>query len=218
LDVVDVSRRERTRQRLLDAALEVFAEQGVPAAPIELIAERAGFSRGAFYSNFDSKFELFLALAQRENDLRLERLRGLVASLPSGFRFPVDASEIAGMVERFLEVDAGGATWVLVLGEFRMLALRDPDAARRFLEFERSIDEELGAMLGSIVEGLGMVFTIAPAEFARLASVVYEAGMQESIMSGESSRLSKHSLAKLVQAFTQPKPSGAGGISRSSGG
>lgn len=201
-DVVDVSRREQTRQRLLDAALEVFAEQGVHAAPIEVIAERAGFSRGAFYSNFESKFELFFALAQREHDLRLERLRGLVESLPSGFTFPGDAEEIAGLVERFLEVDAGGETWVLVLGEFRMLALRDRDAAAQFLEFGRSIDEELGSLLASIVGGLGMEFTVEPAEFARLASVVYEAGVQESLMSGEASRIARHSLAKLVQAFT----------------
>lgn len=207
-DVVDVSRRERTRQRLLDAALEVFAEQGVHAAPIEVIAERAGFSRGAFYSNFESKFELFFALAQREHDLRLERLRGLVESLPSGFTFPGDAEEIAGLVERFLEVDAGGETWVLVLGEFRMLALRDRDAAAQFLEFGRSIDEELGSLLASIVGGLGMEFTVEPAEFARLASVVYEAGVQESIMSGEPSHLARHSLAKLVQSFTRTSGSG----------
>jgi len=60
-DTVDVPpsgltsrRREATRQKLLDAAGLVFAEEGLDAASVEAICERAGFTRGAFYSNFDS--------------------------------------------------------------------------------------------------------------------------------------------------------------------
>ena len=204
--VVDSARRQKTRQRLMDAAFEVFAEQGVHAAAIETIAERAGFSRGAFYSNFESKLELFFALAERENATRLERLHELVAGLPSGFEFPQGVDEIAALVENFLSVDAGGATWCLILGEFRMLALRDPDTARQFLEFERRIDAELGAMLAATIGQLGMEFTITPAEFARLAAVVYEAAVQESILSGEPNRLARKTLPKLVQAFTKSRP------------
>src|SRR5690554_5400899 len=204
--VVDSARRQKTRQRLMDAAFEVFAEQGVHAAAIETIAERAGFSRGAFYSNFESKLELFFALAERENATRLERLHELVAGLPSGFEFPKGVDEIAALVENFLSVDAGGATWCLILGEFRMLALRDPDTARQFLEFERRIDAELGAMLAATIGQLGMEFTITPAEFARLAAVVYEAAVQESILSGEPNRLARKTLPKLVQAFTKSRP------------
>jgi AcrR family transcriptional regulator len=46
--------QQRTRAALLDAAGEVFAERGFQGASVEAIAERAGFSRGAFYSNFSS--------------------------------------------------------------------------------------------------------------------------------------------------------------------
>jgi len=54
----------RTRQALLDAAAEVFVERGFHRASVEAIAERAGFTRGAFYSNFESKEELFAELLQ----------------------------------------------------------------------------------------------------------------------------------------------------------
>jgi AcrR family transcriptional regulator len=54
--------REETRQRLFEAAAEVFAEAGVGAATIEEIASTAGFTRGAFYSNFASKEALVLAM------------------------------------------------------------------------------------------------------------------------------------------------------------
>ncbi len=54
----------RTRQKLLEAAGEVFVERGLHRTSVEAIAERAGFTRGAFYSNFASKEELFAELLQ----------------------------------------------------------------------------------------------------------------------------------------------------------
>jgi AcrR family transcriptional regulator len=51
-----------TRRRLLDGAAQVFRERGLHASSVEAITQAAGFSRGAFYSNFSSKEELFLEL------------------------------------------------------------------------------------------------------------------------------------------------------------
>src|ERR671911_502604 len=74
-------RREATRQKLLDAAAQVFAEVGLDAASVETICERAGFTRGAFYSNFESKDELFLEMLARLGEEQLaaveDRLREL---------------------------------------------------------------------------------------------------------------------------------------------
>ena len=64
-------RREEVRRRLLDAGASVFAERGLEGASVEEIAETAGFSRGALYSNFQDKYELFLALAKRRAELSL---------------------------------------------------------------------------------------------------------------------------------------------------
>ncbi|WP_246842756.1 TetR/AcrR family transcriptional regulator [Allokutzneria sp. NRRL B-24872] len=50
--------RAQTRERLLAAAAELFAERGVNGASVEQIAERAGYTRGAFYGNFDDKHQL----------------------------------------------------------------------------------------------------------------------------------------------------------------
>ena len=54
-------RRELTREALLASAREVFAHRGFHAASLEEIAEAAGFTRGAVYSNFENKEELFFA-------------------------------------------------------------------------------------------------------------------------------------------------------------
>ena len=58
--------RSATRERLLDAAGAVFAERGFAASTIEDICDRAGFTRGACYSNFETKDELLVQLLDRE--------------------------------------------------------------------------------------------------------------------------------------------------------
>lgn len=57
-------KQARTRAALLDAAAEVFVERGFQGAGVEVIAARAGYTRGAFYSNFSTKEELFAELLQ----------------------------------------------------------------------------------------------------------------------------------------------------------
>src|SRR3954454_11952758 len=57
-------RRAQTRAALLDAAAQVFVEKGFRGASVEAIAAEAGYTRGAFYSNFQSKEELFAELLQ----------------------------------------------------------------------------------------------------------------------------------------------------------
>lgn len=59
---VPSARRVQTRDRLMRSALGVFAEKGILGATVEEICEAAGFTRGAFYSNFESKDDLCIAL------------------------------------------------------------------------------------------------------------------------------------------------------------
>ncbi len=56
--------RDDTREKLFEAAARVFEEQGIGGASIEAIAAAAGFTRGAFYSNFKSKDELIIAMLE----------------------------------------------------------------------------------------------------------------------------------------------------------
>jgi AcrR family transcriptional regulator len=56
--------RDDTCEKLFEAAARVFEEQGIGGASIEAIAAAAGFTRGAFYSNFKSKDELIIAMIE----------------------------------------------------------------------------------------------------------------------------------------------------------
>ena len=71
--------RDETRQRLFEAAAQVFEERGIGAASIDAIAAAAGFTRGAFYSNFDSKDELITAMLEDHVERSLRHHRDLLA-------------------------------------------------------------------------------------------------------------------------------------------
>src|SRR5918999_4453215 len=70
--------RAETRGELLDAATRIFARQGLHGASVEAVSEEAGFSRGALYSNFKSKEDLFLALWEERIERRRRELREVV--------------------------------------------------------------------------------------------------------------------------------------------
>jgi AcrR family transcriptional regulator len=65
--------RDDTRDKLFDAAASVFEEQGIGGASIEAIAAAAGFTRGAFYSNFKSKDELIIAMLEDHVEQSIRR-------------------------------------------------------------------------------------------------------------------------------------------------
>jgi AcrR family transcriptional regulator len=71
--------RDETRDKLFEAAARVFEEQGIGSASIEAIAAAAGFSRGAFYSNFKSKDELIIAMLEDHVERSIERNLDLLA-------------------------------------------------------------------------------------------------------------------------------------------
>ena len=60
--------RDQTRQRLLDAAQKLVSKKGLDATSVEDITDAAGYSRGAFYSNFDTKHMLFIELLRRDHE------------------------------------------------------------------------------------------------------------------------------------------------------
>ena len=70
--------RDDTRDKLFEAAARVFEEQGIGGASIEAIAAAAGFTRGAFYSNFKSKDELIIAMLEDHVEQSIGRIRDLL--------------------------------------------------------------------------------------------------------------------------------------------
>ena len=71
--------RDDTREKLFEAAARVFEEHGIGGASIEAIAAAAGFTRGAFYSNYRSKDELIIAMLEDHVEQSIRRNLDLLA-------------------------------------------------------------------------------------------------------------------------------------------
>ena len=151
--------RALTRSRLLDAAAEVFAEKGFGGASVDEIAERAGYTRGAFYSNFADKDDLFLTLL----DHRLSKGIADVGRIVNEAGTPDDL--LRGLRARASRRAPDG-TWFLLLTEFRLYALRNPEVRKKLAERERAERRALGKAIAQQFAAIGLVPPADPEQLA----------------------------------------------------
>ncbi|QIG41215.1 TetR/AcrR family transcriptional regulator [Microbacterium sp. 4R-513] len=182
--MVPTRRRDATRQRLLDAAAEVFAEVGLDAASVEAVCERAGFTRGAFYSNFDSKDELFLELARRVTHERLAAVQERVAELESEGSLEVSAESALDIVQRVLDVTGDDRLGVLLLSEIRIRALRDPQLAAAYLVWDDELHRSVTQIVADIERTKGLRLRVPAAEAARILITIWDSSTVRGTMAG----------------------------------
>ena len=122
-------RQARTRQELVDAAERLFTTSGFHATSVDAVADAAGYTKGAVYSNFDSKEDLFFAVYERRVDRRVEETQ---ATLASGATAYEGMERLIADLE--LRRDDG---WLAVFFEFWAHVLRHPELRERFVEQHR---------------------------------------------------------------------------------
>ncbi len=187
-DPAPSARRRETRNRLLDAAAEVFTEEGLQGATVEQVCSRAGFSRGAFYSNFSSKEELFLATLQHQYELRAAQLtrraEELIPDLQSCSE-PLRPAEVAGYVQEFLApVDAESA-WFALETEFMLLAMRDPELAPPgFAGFLDALKGDLAEVVEKLVDAAGRRFVLPVERALAVFDGLYDRAARLAAISG----------------------------------
>jgi AcrR family transcriptional regulator len=143
-------RRTATRKRLLDAAELVFAEEGFGRSTVEQVCGRAGFTRGAFYSNFASLDELFLAMwEQRSSDL--------IAAMRAAFETSgsADVTDVRSVVEHVLPAIPVDDIWYRVSAEFTAHALRNPSLRRVMTAREDAIVEAAAPFVEALLARIG---------------------------------------------------------------
>ncbi len=126
-------KREDVRRRLLDVAYGVFAERGYEGASLERVAEAAGFSKGAVYSNFANKDELFYELIAARIDERAEAVRKAAIRKAAARAAGSPKSSARGKGP----AGPGGAEALARLAglELRAMGTADPDWQTLFIEF-----------------------------------------------------------------------------------
>jgi AcrR family transcriptional regulator len=172
-------RKAQTRARLIEAAARVFAARGFHGASVEAVAEEAGYSTGAVYSNFSGKEELFLAVLDEHIERRLSAVRDAIASADG----PRERARAGA--RNWIEFLEANPDWYPLFIEFWAYAQRDPtlraELAERFRAFPRenarllreglteigmTVDEEViaqaGLLLTALSDGLGLLHVMAP--------------------------------------------------------
>jgi len=143
------ARKERTRRLLLQAAMELVAEKGFANVSVMEIAERAGVTTGAIYSNFRSKEALLLELV----DWRMDELMGSPADYPPAGDAAKPAADhlvdVAVQAARFVDTPESRQLLVLQV-ELFLLALRDASLRADLAAQEAALAADLSRVLDQV--------------------------------------------------------------------
>ena len=132
--------RDATRARLIAAAEKIFIRFGFDASSVERIAEAAGFSRGAFYSNFRDKDELFIAVLNKRRLAISSALREIVR------REPNIAKRLQAVRDWYVNQEQQ-KQWIILETEFTLRAIRNRAVKVRLAELRRQELETYSALV-----------------------------------------------------------------------
>jgi AcrR family transcriptional regulator len=144
MDMLAINKQARktkiTRAKLVGAAYRVFVREGFGATSIEVVAKKAGYSRGAFYANFEDKEDLLFAVYQHQ-------LTEIVKSLRERINPEASAAErVAEMRDYYIEL-IEDQNLLLFFIEFRLHVIRKAKALKRFDELRAAGLAELDSLL-----------------------------------------------------------------------
>jgi AcrR family transcriptional regulator len=155
--------RIATRERLRQAALDEFAYCGFAGASIDRIAEAAGFSRGAFYSNYASKHEIMLALMREQSAEDVGQWQELI-------RTHGGQSDLFAVIADWFEQFMQRVPWALFSVEAQLQARRDPVFAAEHRQYLSEIEANIAELIARLFYSSGKQ---VPDDLALLARGFY---------------------------------------------
>ena len=172
-------KRAATRNEILDAAERIFPRRGYHQASVEEIAEEAGLSTGAVYSNFDSKADLCLALYERHVERHAQELEEMVA------RGDTPEAQIEGGAQHWREFMRRDREWLLLDMEFWAFAARYPDLRERYAAAYRGMRAAVVRLVERAAETFGLSLPASPQELGVIMNALSMGFMFEKLMDPE---------------------------------
>ena len=139
--------RLETRTKLLESAAQLFARGGYEGASVDLIAESAGYSKGAFYSNFESKEAIFLELLDVHKRREIEGLAQLLA-------LDIPAKELLSRIRNSDRSHGSDFDYGLLSAEFQLQACRDKTFAKTYAKLHRTHLDTMGGLVAKLFSKL----------------------------------------------------------------
>ncbi|MTE16921.1 TetR/AcrR family transcriptional regulator [Nocardia aurantiaca] len=190
-------RRAQTRARLLDAAYRVFADLGFGRVRIEDVCAAAGYTRGAFYSQFDSLDELFFTLY----DERAIVIADQVTQALSGEAGDPSPDAAIDRIAKTLLLDRD---WLLVKTDFLLRAARNSDVAQRLITHRGLLRDVIEQRV--IATGIDIPTTLGSAAQAAQAVIAAYDGVTVQILLDNDLNAARAHLKRLLAALLLPSP------------
>lgn len=196
--------KAQTREQILGAAEVVFGRNGYHGASLDQVAAEAGFTKGAVYSTFDSKADLFLALLDRRAGGRREEIDLALEQAGSAEEFS------AGLARRFAESVSAERDFWSALIEFMVLVGRNEGLRRRFAEHHDASREAVAASIREWGAREGVPSTIEPRRLATSIIALNNGLTLEGLLSSEDVDVELYVEAQLalLRASTEEKSAG----------
>ena len=194
------ARRAQTQERLMAAAVRVFAERGIIGASVEEICEAAGFTRGAFYSNFADKDELVLALIRQTIRTQVSAAEQAIARMKAAPK--LDAADLVGFtLAAFTESGSGSREPLLTERELLLYAARQPALRAPYLAFRDECERQLSALISDALAYAGLEFTVPFEEGLALLTATWQHEQMDALFGAQTERELMHTL---LMAITRP--------------
>lgn len=203
VDEVLTPRRLATRQRLVKAAAVTFARKGVLGASVEEICDEAGFTRGAFYSNFASRDELCLALLQAHADRYLVAARQALERLEPTESVDELLNQALGV---FLSAVSAEPNDILAMNELRLYAAREPAIREAYRALDEQLTPAFSSLIGDGLTRFGLHLAAPADELVGLLHAVYDQSSLDELISGGSANSPRVGarLAAVLRAVVTP--------------
>ena len=172
-------KQAHTRACLMHSAAKVFARRGLQQASIDEVAEDAGFTKGAFYANFKSKEELFLAMLDERFTKRIEDIERVIAGEGS------TAQKARRAGDNFVQMLSADREWERLFFEFSAYAARDNDFREELVTRYRAMRERIAAALKAHSEEVGKETTLPFDQVALMVSVMGNGFALEKLLEGD---------------------------------
>ncbi|MFE7604762.1 TetR/AcrR family transcriptional regulator [Brachybacterium paraconglomeratum] len=204
-------RKENTRAKLVRASLDVFVEKGIDGATVDDLVKAAGFTRGAFYSSFSSKEEVFIALF---DEVTAELMAIANSSVESAVA-DVEADESCSILEAddaqvMLAVFEGirpfGRQWYLLYSDAIARSLRDETLRAELAGQRERMRNQIGALLATRLAASAERALLPVEDLAQLLMGIFiDLLVREQLEGRDVTQLAATTILGTLRAFIAPK-------------
>ena len=184
--------RAQTRATLIAVGRKHFLRYGLGGAVTEKIAEDAGYSRGAFYANFEDKEDLFLAVIREEQACRSNIFRSILRDEPSSKK----------RLRKMRDTIADTLTdrdWIVLRAEFEAGALRSERIRQSFVEMHRLQIHDGEELVKDLLKSSEVISRLKPDDFIMvMQNLAHGLAVTQKILGAE---LSEKNTRSLIQSL-----------------